>query len=370
MFPELSRLLDYLSEHLDHNRLQKSDERFMKSLCWEQVDRPPVVVSSPLPEAFAFRPLPVREIFESPEKMLYNELVHAYDLSVAASPLLDHDLPWTVRANSGTVLLASMYGARVEQVGDNPPWVLHEGMPELPLASIASDAPESLLDCGWLPRVRETMAVYHEILSAYPALAGSIKITLPDLQGPFDNFEHIRGNDAFLDLIDEPGLAREAMSHVAATQVAVARSLDALISDGPEGFSHQHGFMIRGRILLRCDSVIMLSPEMYRDQVAEHDNHVLEAMGGGGIHSCGNISRLVPEYLKLPALECIDLGQSELCDRNTIYQLARERTVGIVRMHATSDELSSGWFKQQFPTGVAVICREDKFPNQPIHNKT
>jgi hypothetical protein len=162
-------------------------------------------------------------------------------------------------------------------------------------------------------------------------------------------------------LVDDPEASHAAMHHVAATQIAAARSLAPLVTDGPEGFCHQHGFPVRGRILLRCDSVIMLSAEMYREQVAPHDNRVMEALGGGGIHSCGDISHLAPEYFELPALQSLDLGQSELNDRDALYEMARARKIALIRVHTTAGELASGQFREKFPTGVAAILRAATF---------
>ncbi len=56
---------------------------------------------------------------------MYNELVHALDTSIALRDRLSDDLPLTVRANFGTGLIASMFGAKVEQHAGNPPWVRH-----------------------------------------------------------------------------------------------------------------------------------------------------------------------------------------------------------------------------------------------------
>jgi hypothetical protein len=87
----------------------------------------------------------------------------------------------------------------------------------------------------------------------------------------------------------------------------------------------------------------------------------LEALGGGGIHSCGDISHLAPEYLKLPALQSLDLGQSELNDRDALYEMARERKTALIRVHTTAGELASGQFRERFPTGVATILRAATF---------
>jgi hypothetical protein len=357
MIPELARLLEFLCAHCDQARLARSRERFIVSLNWQAVDRPPVVVSAPLPASFPFRPFPFHEIFQSPEKMLYNELLHAFDLSIAAAHDVDTDLPWTVRANYGTVLLASMYGAAVEQVGDNPPWVQHNAGAEISLEHILAIDPHDMT-VGWMPRVRETMECYRDLLAGFPPLDEAISITLPDLQGPFDNFEQIRGTNAFIDLLDSPELANEAMRRIAETQVAAARYLQPYCTDGPPGYCHQHGFMLRGNILLRCDSAIMVSPEIYSDLIAPHDDWVMQQLGGGGIHCCGRMMHLVEGFLRLPALQSLDLGQSELNDRDQLYALARTRKTALIRLHVTPDELAGGTFEKRFPTGIAAICRK------------
>ena len=356
MISQLARLLEFLCAHCDQARLARSRKRFVASLNWQAVDRPPVVVSASLPADFPFRPFPFHEIFESPEKMLHNELLDAFDLSIAAAHDVETDLPWTVRANYGTVLIASMYGAAVEQVGDNPPWVQHDSGGDMSLAQILTTDPLDMT-AGWMPRVRETMESYRALLAAYPPLDEVISITLPDLQGPFDNFEQIRGTNAFMDLLDAPELANQAMLRIAETQVAAARYLQPCCTDGPPGYCHQHGFMLRGNILLRCDSAIMVSPEVYGDLIAPHDNWVMEQLGGGGIHCCGRMMHLVEGFLRLPALQSLDLGQSELNDRDQLYALARTRKAALIRLHITPDELASGAFREQFPTGIAAICR-------------
>ena len=52
-------------------------------------------------------------------------MVHACATSIACRDRIDDDLPCAIRANFGPVLIASMFGVRVEQIDDNPPWVRH-----------------------------------------------------------------------------------------------------------------------------------------------------------------------------------------------------------------------------------------------------
>jgi hypothetical protein len=262
-------------------------------------------------------------------------------------------LPATIRANFGTVLVASAFGARVEQVEDNPPWVRpFESRAEL-VAGL--DRCRADLTAGWMPRVVERYRFYHDALALYPPLPEVIRCVLPDLQGPVDTLEMLCGSALYVDLHDDPAFATHALETVAAAQVALARQLAPYVNDGPAGFSHQHGFMIRGSLLLRDDSSIMVSPRMYRRLIAPHDERVLRELDGGGIHSCGNFMHTVGAMLELPSVQCLDFGQSALNDVNTIYRQASERRIALVRVQATAEELQQGGLRRRFPTGVTLL---------------
>ncbi len=356
MIEELRRLLDFLSQSVDTERASESENRFRQALDYQPVDRLPFVICGPLPQEPRFQPFPHCEVFTDPEKMLYNELVHAFDTSIAHSDQVQDDLPWTVRANFGTVLIASLFGAPVEQLADNPPWIRHEAGSEILLDAVLDRAPLDSAQ-GWCPRVVETMQAYHAILRDWPELYQQIRIVLPDLQGPLDNLELIRGSDLLLELATEPNKVNEAMTVVATAQIEFARHLSTLVTDRPTAYCHQHAVMQKGNILLRCDTAVMISAEMYRVQVAPHDERVLRELGGGGIHCCGCFQHLVPEFLRLPSLQCIDLGQPELNDVDAMYEAARTRNVPLTRVLASEEDLRNGTIHRRFPTGVVLVHR-------------
>ena len=106
MNPEIERLLDHLVETLDPGRQAETGDLHRRALTWEPVERLPLVLSYPLPEDALFKPYPHSQIFNDPEKMLYNELVHAWEISIACRGRIDDDLPCTIRANFGTVVIA------------------------------------------------------------------------------------------------------------------------------------------------------------------------------------------------------------------------------------------------------------------------
>jgi len=360
MNARLRKLLDHLCQTLDVGRQSRTEALYRRALNWEAVEQPPLVVTYPLPPDTAFPPYPHRESFDDPEKMLYNELVHAFDTSIALHSEVNDDLPLTVRADFGTVLIASMFAAPVEQRGENPPWIMHRGAHGHSLERIADTDPVDFTR-GWIPRAAATMRAYHELLNEYPVLEENVRIVLPDLQGPFDNLELIRGSDVFLDLTISSRAVRRAMDTLATAQIALAKYFGQWTTESRAGYCHQHAVMLKGNILLRNDSCTMVSPTMYQEQIAPHDERVLCELGGGGIHSCGSVGHLVDQWLSLPSIRSLDFGQPELNDLSTIYAQAAEKGVALIRLTVSNCDIRSHDASTRFPTGAVLVHRAQDF---------
>lgn len=350
MRDELSRLLDLLEDRVDLEEQAAISARYQKSLSWDAVDRPPLSLTYPLPTDCPFQPFPHREVFDDPEKMLHNQLVCAFNASLVCHPSVGDDLPFSIRADFGTVIIASLFGAAIEQVGDDPPWIL-------PFSE--SDGLQAVLDAdpldfsrGWCPRVIQTYECYRDLLADYPKLNRVVAVTLPDLQGPFDNAELLRGSEIFLDLYDQPDRLSAVLERLAQAQTGFARCLQPVIREKTPGFSHQHAVKIAGNILIRNDSTIMMSADMYRDIVAPHDSHVLRESDGGGIHSCGDIAHIADAFFELPGITGLDLGQPAMNDLDHLYARACARRIPLFRMDVPEEQFRSGEARKRFPTGV------------------
>ena len=352
MNPRLTELLDYLAATLTPAQEAGIEDLHRRALSWQPVKRLPLVLSYPAPPD-RWAPYPHAEAIADPEKMLFNELVSAWGTSICHRATVGDDLPCTIRANFGCVLIASMFGARIEQVDDNPPWARNFETRQEFAAALQRDPLD--FTQGWCPRVVERYEFYRAALAPYPGLASVIKLVLPDLQGPMDTVELLRGSELYVDLYQDPALVADALSKAAAAQVGFARHLSRYVNDGPPGWAHQHGFVIRGPILIRIDSAIMLSPRMYREQIAPYDERVLRELGGGGLHSCGDINLNGPEYLNVPSAQCLDLGQPEMNDLDKLYALAQQRRIPLLRVSVKESELTSGSVLRRFPTGVSLL---------------
>lgn len=353
MSDSLRRLLDMLAARDIGTQAAGADRLHRAALEYREVERLPIVFSFEHPEETPFQPLPNGSIYRDPAAMLYNELVSAWNTHIVLTAELGDDLAPTVRPNWGTVLVASILGGKAEQSGEATPWIRRDAGRPVLLEEIA-DADPDISTSGWIPRVLETYAAYHEILAPYTELKDALRITLPDLQGPLDTVEQLLGADLFVDMIERPELACRAFLRAAELQVACARIFEPYVRDGPEGFTHQHGFLVKGGILIRCDSAVMISPGHYRDMVAPADALVLSAFGGGGIHSCGRIGHAVPEMLGMDPLRCFDFGQSFMNDVDYLYGAARERRIPFLRVQPGREELADGSILERFPTGVSL----------------
>jgi len=368
MLGSLKLLLKKLDSELSAENQAKIFNCHRRALNWEETDRLPLLITFPFPEECAFYPFPHHEALMDPEKMLFNELVYAFDTSILLHSQIEDDLSYTIRANFGTVIIASVFGGKVEQRGDNPPWVRHYETKDSLKAIFDKDPLD--FTCGYVSKVVETYKFYNHVFSEYPNLKKCVKLVLPDLQGPLDSLELLWGSEIYSDFIIDPELVEKGLKLMAESQVGLAKYLLQFTTDDKQGFTHQHATTIKGNILIRNDSAIMISPDMYRNQVAVYDEFVLHEMNGGGIHSCGNIDFNVPSIFSLNSIQCFDFGQSWLNDIDSVYSIARERKIALIRIRVGKDELLSGEIKKRFPTGVSLIYNARSFEEAKFISKS
>jgi hypothetical protein len=356
-------LLDDLEQRLSPSVQEKVRERHISAIRGEGGGRPPVLLTvKDDPDAQA--PFPVQHAVEDPEKMLLNELRGGFTPVISWLQVPD-DRPLQIRPNFGIGLVASVFGARIEVVGDNPPWV----HPVSEDAEHRSSGIRNALDrldvsrcheTGWLPRVAETLDYYQQALSDYPAIRKSIAIIMPDLQGPLDTASMLWGSTLFEAIVLEPELLDELFAAVAQVMIHVHQWLRDWVGREllPAGFSHQHGSMVGGNLLLRSDSGLMLHPRMYAQQVLQHDRTVFNGVGGGSYHSCGNWTNNMPMIMEEQQVTTLDLGlgQSVLYDIDAVSQQARSHGKHLNLVVATVEELLSGRAFARFPAGVTLHC--------------
>jgi len=357
MLAKLKELLEHIEGSIDIDNIQRAELLHGGALNWEKVPRLPVIASYPYPMDRRLVPFPHGQVFDDPEKMLYNQLVSAFDSSVYLNNEVGDDLPVTIRADFGCVMIPSMFGAVVEQVDDNPPWIRQNG--HISYEDIIGISPTDF-DRGIIAKSAARYQFYQDVLKDYPTISRAANIVMPDLQGPIDNLELLIGSGVFEDMYFKRDLFLKAMDVVTQAQIELVRYFGRFVNNRIEGISFQHGFPLKGGILLRNDTSIMVSPQMYRELIAPFDERILKTFGGG-IHSCGDVNRIVREFISVKGVQCFDFGQSELNDVASVYQLAQEIKIPLTRVAVTEQELSSCSVLENYPTGVSLIFRAKSF---------
>ncbi len=256
------------------------------------------------------------QAIRDPEKMLVRQLGMVYAVTCKGS----HEVP-NIRCDYGTGILSSLFGAEVFWMPDEldtlPTTKVFEAGEAL---SRLLEAGEPDLESGWGGRVFETAEYFKEQLAAYPKMREAIWIYHPDLQGPMDIAELMLGGDLLLAFYDRADDVKAIMDLITATYIKFMRRWFGVVPPHEDGKYMAHwGRLFKGQVVLREDSLVNLSPEMYTEFVRPYDQRILDEFGGGAIHFCGKCDHAVGLMTEQRGLNAVNPSQPELNDFRKIY---------------------------------------------------
>jgi hypothetical protein len=318
------RWIAKLATMIDLDHQARAGETWRRLWNNESITPLPQATKAPPQEVEPWPTYPYNDEFADREKMLMNQLAGVY-ATVRGRGIG----PLNIRTNYGTVILPSILGGPWQLTDNSLPWA-HE----LPGGR---DAIRALIDrgpadptAGLGARCFETAAWYCDVLAKFPPLDRAIDIYHPDLQGPYDVAHLLAGPDIFLAGYDEPELVDRLVEVVTQTYAAFMRRWISEVGIRDHaGLTTHWGFYIRGRIMLRNDTTILLRPEHYRRFVQPFDGRLLTEFGGT-IHFCGKADQVHQPMLDTPALAGIHMSQPDLNDYQRFFRLARERRLVVL----------------------------------------
>ena len=106
----------------------------------------------------------------------------------------------------------------------------------------------------------------------------------------------------------------------------------------------------RGGIMLRDDSAMNLSPQLYKEYAAPYDAELLKHFEGGVVHFCGRGDHYIETLCGLPGLYGINMSQREYNDMETIYRNTVDQGIpllGFSAQQARSDRGRPGGFRHR-----------------------
>jgi hypothetical protein len=304
----LRRYLSKFEEMIDPERPARARRVCERAFAFEPLDELPFVRSNGADAASIDTDWPVfpyNDTFVDPTKMLLDQL---------RAPFIHHQLgdyhPLNIRCNYGTVIMPSVFGVPYRLTESSLPWANHLGSRDEVRALIDRGVPDLRAELGG--RCFETAQYYMEMLSPYPKLSETIVIYHPDMQGPFDIAHLIWGPDIFMGLYDCPEMVHDLLALVTETYARYMRDWKALVGEGNVSTT-QWNFYMKGGIMIRDDTPVMLRTEHYEAFVKPYDQALLDEFGGC-IHFCGRGDAFIASMCESRNLYGIHSSQPDLND--------------------------------------------------------
>jgi len=287
------------------------------------------------PPSIEWPQINVNAAIENWEEMLLQQLSGCSRILNEASGEILH-----VRANYGTGILPSLFGADM--------FVMDEKLDTLPTTRPlrgGMDEIKRLLDtgmpdlrAGYGARVLDMGACFSQMFDENPGIARFVHVCHPDLQGPMDVCDLLWGSEIFLDMIDEPDLVRAFLDLITDTYIAFMKAWRNVAPDDGATHAVHWGLLHKGRIMLRDDSAMNVSPEMFAEFIQPWDQRALNELGGGAIHFCGRGDHYIKYMPQMEGLHAINMSQPQYNDMDVIYQHTIDQGIKLIGLDRTVAE--------------------------------
>ena len=172
-----------------------------------------------------------------------------------------------------------------------------------------------------------------ETFRAYPKTERYVKLYHPDIQGPLDICELLWGGEMFYEMYDDPDFVHEMLSLITETYGAFLDKWYEIVPKNTEMNPHWTDWAYlwhRGAIVLRCDSVVNVSPEFYKAFSVPYDSRLLERFGGGCIHFCGRGDHYIDVLTEMNGVFGINLSQPHLNDMEKIFRHTVDKGINVL----------------------------------------
>jgi len=312
----LNDCLADLQARIDEAQEQRNLEAwqgFLEDRCAEPLFFPPR--RRPAPPRIKWPSIHINDALEGLDPMVLRELAGASGLLADGGALR-----LNVRCNYGTGILPTLFGCELFVMAretDTLPGV--RPLPSMDHIRRVTEAGVPDLRAGLGGEVFDCAARFLELFRKFPALERHVAIYHPDMQGPIDAAEEIWGSGIFLAFCDEPDLLRGFLEVITQTYIAFMRRWYALVPP-QNGYSTHWGLLHKGRLMIRNDSLMNLSPQVHLEFVRPLDQRLFDEFGGGAIHFCGRGCHFIEALSAMPGLSGIQMSQPHLNDTETIYR--------------------------------------------------
>lgn len=236
-----------------------------------------------------------------------------------------------IRSNYGTGIITSIFGASIFKMPYNTNTLptTHSLNDTEKVRQIVEKGLPDIYN-GFGKNVFEFGEICREVFEKYPKIQKYVTVYHPDTQGPLDIAELLWGGEMFYAMYDEPELVHGMLRLATDTYKAVMDKWYEIFPRNAEFNPHWSGFYHRGSIVLRDDSAMNLSSELYSEFAASYDNELLETYDGGVIHFCGRGDHYIDIITAMPKLYAINMHQPQYNDMEKILKNTVDKGIKIL----------------------------------------
>jgi hypothetical protein len=327
----VNRILDFLEENIDEKHCEETERLHLAALNFKQGAIPPLSIYCKPEESEMLSNV---SAFNNPEAMLYNELLRSETFgNVVNSVRIHDDYPLHIRSNHGLATTLSIVGG-IYQLNENAtPWAI-------PLEESLQDyrrkwenKPYDIINNEVIRKVCDTYYYMKERLRDYPKCGRRIRLTHPDMQGPFQMAQNLFGGDFFIELYDNSDDVHWLLNRVTDAYIELFNIIDPLVNNytADRGAVYIHGAIYPGRVLLKNDTATaMLSENHYLEFCRQYDEKVAKALGDVSVHYCGASQPFHHQAIMMEKLRGLNFGDPQMQDINTFMSEWNARGIAAV----------------------------------------
>lgn len=236
-----------------------------------------------------------------------------------------------LRSNYGTGIIPTMFGAESFIM----PYDVDTLPGSKPFANAKKDV-MAIVDAGTIDfgkglarKVFEMAERYHDLVKDYPRISRFVHYYDPDLQGPLPLIEATWGSDFFEDLYEDEDSVVKALAFYTEVYIQFTRKWKALCPDFDSGHAVEWAMLHKGGTIIRNDSAMNISGDMYEEFVQPFDQKILSEFGGG-IHFCGRGDHYIDRIANIQNLSFINLSQPDWNNMEKIYCNTVDKGIEII----------------------------------------
>jgi len=238
------------------------------------------------------------------------------------------------RSDYGVPILAMPFGCELFVMGDEQNTLpnCHPIGPEKARDWLNGNPPS--VEHPYLQKVWEAGRRFMRIKRQYPRIGKYVVVYHPDFQGPTDILELIWGSEIFLAFLDEPDVVHGLLQRITDFYIACMRRWLSIVPNFDPQVSCHWGLMHPGQIMLRDDSAMNLSPEYVAQFIVPYDQQLLEAFGGGAIHSCGRVDHWTHLLAGMKGVRAFNMSQPHLNNMEKVLRDTVDQGILLVHLDA------------------------------------